>query len=161
MAKTGDRNLAIDTCGDSINAFDLDGQVCLGDVCVRAPKCQSCADFASGVLDTVTLGQGRRIEGWLGIDDKVRYDSGWRTGGQVASLVVPGAALRAGRAAMGGRGVGLERGNFLRVARHRPHAPMPTLRGGPVRQANWVRAHHQVRNHWHVTWRGRRTPGGR
>lgn len=26
-------------CGDSINAFDLDGAVCLGSVCVRKPKC--------------------------------------------------------------------------------------------------------------------------
>ncbi|MGH2625455.1 MAG: hypothetical protein ACRDHY_02250 [Anaerolineales bacterium] len=66
--------------GDPVNNFDLDGEAI----------CQACADFASGVLDSVTVGAGEPIERALGIHSNVRHASGWREAGSWAGMAVPG-----------------------------------------------------------------------
>jgi YD repeat-containing protein len=62
---------------------------------------QQVANFAGGVLNTLTFGNERRINSALGQEDKVDRCSGWYTGGEVAGLAVPaggvGSAWKAGR----------------------------------------------------------------
>ncbi len=63
----------------------------------RSGACQSCADVASGVLNAISFGQGKRIEGALGLDSNVDYDSnprGWGEGvGAVLDLALGGKGL--------------------------------------------------------------------
>lgn len=65
---------------------------------------QDVANFAGGVLNTITFGNEERINSWLGQEDRVRRESGWYTGGEVAGLAAPAGALKVGASAVRARG---------------------------------------------------------
>jgi hypothetical protein len=79
-------------CGDPVNRLDLDGTEIFG------WSCQACADFASGVLNTVTFNAGEPLERAFDVHDRVNHDSEWRDRGGWAGLAVPGGAVVRGGA---------------------------------------------------------------
>jgi hypothetical protein len=72
-----------------LNATDPSGLVCLGDYCSEdLPGAQGAADFAGGVVDTLTLGHQDGILNLTGSDHKYDPDSGAFQAGQATGVVV-------------------------------------------------------------------------
>lgn len=115
----------------------------------HAPHCQSCADFASGVLNGVLFNTGEPVERALGIHQNVRHQSGWRDAGDVASMVVPGGAILKGvskgvkalRGAQKARNArkAATAGRTVRGARRAASACMSFAGGTPVLMADGTR----------------------
>jgi RHS repeat-associated protein len=83
--------------------------LCWGPGCWIAEKfpraSQAIVDFSGGVLNGLTFGHGQTVLGWFGSADYVNTCSGWYTGGELASWLLPGAALKGIKALRGARTV--------------------------------------------------------
>jgi len=133
---------------DPVNMTDPTGLAPWDDKCIRGVNCpwstpraiddQDVANFAGGVLNTITFGNEQRINRALGQEGKVDRCSGWYTGGEVAGLAVPvggvGSAIKGGReihvgskgariAPWGNRGPG--RYHLPHYHRGKPHPTRP------------------------------------
>jgi hypothetical protein len=122
--------------GDPVNSLDLDG-TCIWIGC-SMPGGQHIANFAGGVLDTITFGQEKRIERWAGVEGNVRHGSGWHGVGVAAGFLVDAYAL--GRTA----------GGVL----HGAHAPMPPLKGSMAKRLKWMLKKPRFRPHIHLKFPG-------
>jgi RHS repeat-associated protein len=73
---------------------------------------QDAANFAGGVLNTITFGNEQRINRALGQDDKVRRDTGFYTAGQVAGIAAPAGAVKLSASALRARGATAAFGDY-------------------------------------------------
>jgi RHS repeat-associated protein len=123
---------------------------------------QDVANFAGGVLNTITLGNGDTVAGWFGVECNYDKTSGWYFAGEVAAVAIPtglGGATIARKA-----GVTAYRSEHVIAGIQTSRKGIALHRADKVRDMHWVTYKIQQggknvgrhRNTGHYSWWGRR-----